>query len=147
MRVGVLDQLAFRMGFITQIVGNLIYITIVFFLWRAIFSGINSTTVNGMTFADTMIYLVLTGSLFSIFEVYLVWDTHRAIQSGKIVINLIKPVNYRVFLYYPYFGTMICNFIITFIPTFIFVYFLSNMAIRLGMNLLFFLLAVYWQYL
>lgn len=141
-RVGILGQLAFRMGFVTLIIGNMIYVTIVYFLWRAVFSSIESATVNGMTFANTMLYLVLAGSLFTIMEVYLVWDTHRAIQSGKIINDLIKPVGYRAFLYYPYFGTMACNFVITFIPTFILVYFLSGMAIPLGINLIFFIVSV-----
>lgn len=142
MRTGILESLAFRMGFVTKIIGNLIYVTIVYFLWKAIFASAGTDTVNGMTFADTMVYLVLASSLFSVIEVYLVWDTHRAIQSGKIINDLIKPVSYRMYQYFPYFGLMIVDFIVTFIPTFILVYFLSGMAIPLGINLVFFIVSV-----
>jgi ABC-2 type transport system permease protein len=142
MKIGVMEQLQFRAGFLIKIFGNLIYVIIVYFLWKSIFASADTDIVNGMTFADTMVYLVLATSLFSVMEVYLVWDTHRSIQSGKIINDLIKPVNYRSFMYFPYFGNMIADFIVTFIPTFVLVYFLSGMVINLNLNLIFFLLSV-----
>jgi ABC-2 type transport system permease protein len=147
MRMGVMEQLQFRMGFITKIIGNLIYVMIIYFLWKSIFASAGTDVVNGMTFADTMVYLVLASSLFSIMEVYLVWETSRNIQTGKIVNDIIKPVNYRAFMYFPYFGNMIMDFIITFIPTFILVYFLSGMSIPLGLNLVYFFVSFIMSFL
>jgi ABC-2 type transport system permease protein len=141
-RAGIVETLAFRMSFVIKISGNLIYVIIVYYLWKAIFESSGSDTVAGMTFPETMVYLVLASSLFAVMEVYLVWDTHRTVQSGKIINNLIKPVGYRAFLYCPYMGYMIADFVVTFIPTFILVYFLSGGYFALGINLLWFLASI-----
>jgi ABC-2 type transport system permease protein len=142
MRSGIVETLAYRASFVIKIAGNLIYVVIIYYLWKAIYESAGTDTVAGMTFPETMVYLVLASSLFAVMEVYLVWDTHNSVQSGKIINNLIKPVGYRAFHYCPYFGNMIMDFVITFIPTFILVYFLSGGYFDLGINLLWFLVSI-----
>jgi ABC-2 type transport system permease protein len=141
-RSGIMEMLAYRTSFVIKIAGNFIYIIIVYYLWKAIFQSAGVETVAGMTFPETMVYLVLASSLFAVMEVYLVWDMHNAVQSGKIISYLIKPVGYRTFHYFPYFGNMIIDFTFTFIPTFILVYFLSGGYFTLGINLLWFIASV-----
>jgi ABC-2 type transport system permease protein len=141
-RSGIVETLAYRMSFIIKIAGNLIYTIIVYYLWKAIFESSGSDTVAGMTFPETLVYLVLASSLFAVMEVYLVWEVHGNFLDGKIVNHLIKPVSYRAFLYCPYFGNMIMDFIVTFIPTFILVYFLSGGYFALGINLLWFFASI-----
>lgn len=141
-RIGILEQIAFRMGLLATIAGNLIYIIIVYFLWKSIFLSVGDGTVGGMTFTQTIVYIVLAGALFYSMEVYLVWDAHRSIQSGKVINNLIKPIPYRMFLYFPYFGSIIVLLLTTFVPTFIVVYFLVEGEIRISINVLFFAISV-----
>ncbi|MDR0952158.1 MAG: hypothetical protein LBM18_04470 [Oscillospiraceae bacterium] len=141
-RSGMVEALVYRTSFVLKIVGNLIYIIIIYYLWKAIFQSSGTGTVAGMTFPQTMVYLVLASSLFAVMEVYLVWGTHNAMQSGQIVSQLIKPVGYRAYNYCPFFGAMIMDFIITFIPTFILVYFLSGGYFDLGINLLWFIISI-----
>jgi len=141
-RVGLLIMLQLRMGTIVNFLGNIIYIIIIYNLWKSIFLSSGSDVVNGMTFADTMVYLVLASALFYAMEGYLVWRTHHDILSGQIILDLIKPVGYMSYQYFSLIGDIIFNFVTTFIPTFIIVCFLSNFAIPLGLNLLFFLLSV-----
>jgi ABC-2 type transport system permease protein len=141
-RSGIVETLYFRMAFVVKIVGNLIYTIIIYYLWKAIFESAGTDTVAGMTFPETLVYLVLASSLFAIMEVYLVWDTHRTVQDGKIINNLIKPVGYRAFMYCPYLGNIIMDFIVTFIPTFVLVYFLSGGYFALGVNLLWFMASI-----
>jgi ABC-2 type transport system permease protein len=139
---GIMESLAYRTSFVIKTAGNLIYVVIIYYLWKAIFESAGTETVAGMTFPETMVYLVLASSLFSVIEVYLVWGTYNEVQSGEIVVSLIKPIGYRMFHYCPYFGSMIIDFVITFIPTFILVYFLSGGYFNLGINLLWFLVSV-----
>jgi ABC-2 type transport system permease protein len=141
-RSGILETLAYRTSFIIKIAGNLIYVVIIYYLWKAIFESAGTETVAGMTFPETMVYLVLASSLFAVIEVYLVWGTYNEVQSGEIAGQLIKPIGYRLFHYCPYFGSMIIDFVITFIPTFILVYFLSDGYFNLGINLLWFIVSV-----
>lgn len=142
-RASILESLQFRLSIMVNFIGNLIYIIIVYNLWESIFRSAGSDVINGLTFADTMIYLVLASAMFYAMEVYLVWGTHRDIQSGKIVLNLIKPMGYQAFMYLGSIGQIIFNFITTFIPTFALVYFLSGRGIHLGYNLLYFAVSVF----
>ena len=92
-RAGMLEQLQFRLGSVTTIAGNLIYLVLIYFLWKSIFASAGTDVVSGMTFSGTLIYLVLASALFSFMEMYLVWYMGRDIQSGKIVLDLIRGKN------------------------------------------------------
>ena len=141
-RAGMIEQLQYRLGTVTIIAGNLIYLIIVYFLWKAIYASAGTDIVNGMTFSDTLIYLVLATALFSFMEMYLVWEMGRNIQNGEIVLQLLKPIRYRTYVFWSLSGSLVMNFIMTFLPTFLIVYFMTGGAIHLGINLLYFIAAV-----
>ncbi len=39
---------------------NLIYLVLVYYLWKAIYDSSGTDVVNGMTFSDTMIFLLMS---------------------------------------------------------------------------------------
>lgn len=141
-RAGMIESLQFRLGTVVMIIGNLLYLIIVYFLWNAIFTSAGTDVVNGMTFTDTLIYLVLATALFNFMEMYAVWEIGRNIQSGKIVLDLLKPMEYRRYLFWSYSGTFVTQFFFTFLPTFIIVAIVTRGAITLGINLIFFVISV-----
>lgn len=141
-RAGIIEALQFRLSFVVMVIGNLLYLIVVYFLWDAIYASSDTDVVNGMTFNDTLIYLVLATALFNFMEMYTVWEIGRAIQSGKIVLDLLKPMEYRRYLFWSYSGSFITQFFLTFLPTFIAVAVVTHGAIHLGINLLFFVLSV-----
>jgi ABC-2 type transport system permease protein len=141
-RAGIIEALQFRLGSFVIVVGNLLYLIVVYFLWKAIYASAGTDVVNGMTFSDTLIYLVLATALFNFMEMYAVWEIGRAIQSGKIVLDLLKPMKYRTYLFWSYSGSFVTNFFMTFLPTFIVVAAVTHGAVHLGLNLLWFVVSV-----
>lgn len=141
-RAGMIETLHFRTSTLTTIFGNIVYLIIIYYLWKAIYASTETGVVNNMTFEDTMIYLVLATALFYFMELYIVWLMGRDIQSGQIVLKLIKPMGFRMFLFFSCSGNFVMNFFITFVPTALIVYFVTNGAIYLGTNLIYFLLSV-----
>ncbi|MCR5063214.1 MAG: ABC-2 family transporter protein [Treponema sp.] len=141
-RVGMMEKLHYRLGTFVTLFGNLIYLVLIYFLWKAIYASSGSDVVNGMTLNDTLVYLVLATALFNFLEVFLVWDMSREIQSGSIVLKLLKPMNFRSYSFWSYIGENIMSFILTFLPTFIIINILTNGSIALGINLLFFAVSV-----
>lgn len=141
-RAGVIESLQFRLSTLIMIVGNLLYLIIVYFLWKAIYASAGTDTVSGMTFTETLIYLVLATALFGFMEMYTVWEIGRNIQSGKIVLDLLKPMKYRSYLFWSYSGSFVTNFFFTFFPTFLIVMFVTHGAIHIGINLLLFAVSV-----
>ena len=141
-RAGMIEALQFRLGTAVIIIGNLIYLVIVYYLWKAIYASVNTPVVNGMTFQDTLIYLVLATALFYFMEDYMVFLMGRDIQTGKIILNLLKPMNFRRYMFFQNFGGNLMSFFITFLPTSIIVYIVVKGSIHLGVNLIFFIIGV-----
>ena len=133
-----MESLQYRLGTFVTLFANLIYLALVYFLWKAIYASSGKDVVNGMTFSDTMIYLILATALFNFLEMFIVWDMSRAIQSGKIILDLLKPMRYRTYTFWSYSGSHVVLFVLTFIPTFIVVCFITHGAIPMGINLLYF---------
>lgn len=142
MRAGIIESLQFRLGAFVVVIGNLLYLIVVYFLWKAIYASAGTDVVNGMTFSDTLIYLVLATALFNFMEMYAVWEMGRAIQSGKITLDLLKPMKYRSLLFWTFSGTFVTQFFFTFLPTFLVVAIVTKGAIHFGLNLLYFAVSV-----
>ena len=141
-KAGIIESLQFRLSAFILFVGNLLYLIIIYFLWKAIYASSGTDVVNGMTFSDTLIYLVLATALFNFMEMYIVWEIGRSIQSGKIVLDLLKPIGYRKYLFWSYSGSLVTQFVTTFVPTFIIVSIVTHGRILFGLNLLYFVISV-----
>ncbi len=140
-RAGIMESLQFRLGTAVTLFANLIYLVLVYYLWKAIYDSAGTDTVNGMTFTDTMIYLILATALFNFLEMFVVWDMSRSIQSGKIVLDLLKPMNFRRYTFWSYSGSHVVLFALSFLPTFIVVMIVTHGAIHMGINLIWFIIA------
>ena len=88
LRVGILEEMQYRLGAAVKLFGNIIYLIIIYFLWKAIFDSSPTDVVNNMTFTDTMIYLVLASTLFSTMEMFVTWWIGRSVQAGDIILEL-----------------------------------------------------------
>lgn len=136
-----MESLHYRLGTFVTLFANLIYLVLVYYLWKAIYASSGVDVVNGMTFTDTMIYLILATSLFNFLEMFVVWDMSRSIQSGKIILDLLKPLKFRTYTFWSYSGSHVVSFIMTFIPTFIIVMIITKGAIPMRLNLVYFLIS------
>ncbi len=141
-RGSILEGLAFRTSLLVSVISNLLYLVIIYFLWKAIFASSPTATVNGMTFYDTMIYLVLASAMFQFMDTFVVWSIGRDYQTGQIVECLIKPIDYQAYVFYGGIGNCIVAFVITFLPTFLIIYVVTQGSMVLGKNLLLFLLSI-----
>lgn len=142
LRAGLIETVQFRMSLFVMVIGNMLYLIVIYHLWKAIYASAGTDRVNGMTFSDTLIYLVLASALYTFLEIYAVWEIGRDIQSGKMVLNLLKPMEYRSYLFWSYSGTLVSHFLVTFLPTMIIVRLVTGSTIPLGWNLPVFLISV-----
>lgn len=142
-RGGIMDMLVFRTSMLVSVIGNVIYLIIIYFLWKAIFASSPTDTVNGMTFYDTMVYLVLAAAIFNILNTYVVWDIGRSYQSGELVEFLIKPMDYQIYMFFAHAGNCVVSLGTTFLPTLIIVFIATRGTLALGMNLLMFFVSLF----
>lgn len=141
-RGSLMESLAFRASAITRVIANFVYLIIIYFLWRAIYDSSPADVVNGMTFYDTMVYLVLASAMFNVLDAFIVWEIGRGYQSGELVEQLVKPISYQRYLFFGTIGGSVMLFVTTFLPTFVIVYLITHGSFTLGINLIFFLISM-----
>lgn len=137
-RGSIMEGLTFRTSTLMSIIGNLIYLVIIYFLWKAVYASSPSDVVNGMTFYDTLVYLVLAAAMFTFLDTFVVWEIGDNYKSGALVEFLVKPIDYQIYLFFARLGNCVVSFVITFLPTFVIIYLVTHGSFRLGMNLVFF---------
>lgn len=136
-----LEATAYRAFFIFNIISNLVYTLIVYFLWKAIYSSAQTDVLNGMTFNQTFVYLSLTGAMSLIVTTFIEWNMSREIRTGNITRYFTRPVDLQFQIYSVSFGNVITNFSIMFIPSFIIAYIFSSGSIKIGVNIPIFLIS------
>lgn len=141
-RGSLMESLTFRASAITRVIANFVYLIIIYFLWRAIYDSSPTDVVNGMTFYDTLVYLVLASAMFNVLDAFIVWDIGRSYQSGELVEYLVKPISYQRYLFFATIGGSIMLFVTTFLPTFFIVYFVTHGSFAIGINIIFFLVSM-----
>ena len=78
----------YRFGFLFTFVGNLLYLVLVYFLWRGIYQG--AETIRGMTLDQALVYLALASSIFVLLKTWTEWFMSRMVRDGSIAMELIK---------------------------------------------------------
>ncbi len=136
----------YRMHFFFTAVGNALYIMLIYFLWKAIYKNAEGT-IHGMTFQQVFLYLACAASIFLLFRSYLEWMMSEDVISGRIIMNLLKPVDYQSMMLFSTSGFTIFNLITVTIPTFIVLGILLRNTFNFGINILFFLVAVFMAFL
>lgn len=91
LRVGFVNTLAYRLRYYTGIVTYFIYVSVYYFIWKAIYE--QSASIEGFDFSHLLTYVAVGWIIRSFY--YNNIDQQIAIQvmEGKLAMDLIKPVN------------------------------------------------------
>lgn len=113
---GMQTTLAYRGQVALWFIGGMINATLTGLLWWAVFSFADGDTINGYTFPQMLMYMILatvvgemiyTDTMFSIID-----DVHH----GLIGMRLMKPVNYHAQLGFTAAGSFVARLLIIGIP-------------------------------
>ncbi len=136
MRGTIMVGMMYRFGFLLAIIGNLLYIGIVYFLWRSIYQG--RDTLRGLTLNETLIYVALGSTIFFLLKTYADWIIHNEIREGIIASYLIKPMDFQLYALFAVIGSTVMNFAAITIPTLLFMIFGLKITFTSGAGLLLF---------
>lgn len=115
-KAGIVQSFFFRSAYFITLAGNIVYLIVIFFLWNAIYESNNTSTINGMSFQDTLIYLVLASALANTVQTNFIWGFGESIRTGKIALELVRPMDYQVYMFWQNAGRIILGFLSTFFP-------------------------------
>jgi ABC-2 type transport system permease protein len=127
--------ITYRFGFFFTFIGNLIYMVLVYFLWRSIYQG--SETIRGMTFDQTLTYLALASSIFVLFKTWTEWFMARTINDGSIATELIKPIDYQIYMLFRTAGFVLVNMVVITLPSVLVLFLVFGVRIETGIGLAF----------
>ncbi len=126
-------------------IGNIAWIVILYFLWKAIFG--ESETLRGMTFNQAFVYLAVGSSTVNLFRTWVEWFIAETIREGAIVIDLIRPLDYQLLMFARTLGQVFFQTLLIWIPSLVVVFGVFGASVPTGINLPFFLLSIFLAYI
>jgi len=114
-RMGFIDTLAYRLRYYTGIVTYFIYVSVYYFIWRAIFA--NSSHIEGFDFAQILTYISIGWIIRSFYYNNIDQDLAAQVTEGSLVVNLIKPVNVQVLMMARALGESVFRLALLTVPT------------------------------
>ena len=90
-RVGFVNTLAYRLRYYTGIVTYFIYVSVYYFIWKAIYT--NSASIEGFDFSHMLTYIAVGWIIRSFYFSNIDQEMAYAVTEGKLAMDLIKPVN------------------------------------------------------
>ena len=137
--------LVYRFGFLFSILGNVVYMSITYFLWRSIYQ--NRETLRGLTFDETYIYVALGSAVFILLKTYVDWQMSFDIREGMIATYLIKPIDLQFYALFSSLGFFFMNMSAITIPTILLMIFVFHIQIPLGIGIALFPFSLILAYL
>jgi ABC-2 type transport system permease protein len=136
---------AYRFGFIFTFIGNLLYIVLIYFLWRSIYRG--AETIRGMTFNQALVYLALASSIFVLLKTWTEWSMASTVRDGSIAMELVKPLDFQFQVLSRSAGFTLCNLVLITIPSVLMLFLAFGVHMDAGVGLAFVPIALFFAFL
>ncbi|HUU13975.1 MAG TPA: ABC-2 family transporter protein [Terriglobia bacterium] len=90
-RVGFVNTLAYRLRYYTGIVTYFIYVSVYYFIWKAIYE--HSAEIEGFDFSQILTYIAVGWIIRSFYFNNIDQELAYQVTEGRLAMDLIKPVN------------------------------------------------------
>ncbi len=93
-RVGFVNTLAYRLRYYTGIVTYFIYVSVYYFIWKAIYA--HRAAIEGFDFSAMLTYIAVGWIIRSFYFNNIDQEMAQQVMEGKLAMDLIKPVNIQL---------------------------------------------------
>lgn len=108
--------LAYRLGFLGNVLANMLQIAVSLYLWSAIFNSASKSRINGFSKEEMLVYVIMSFLTSMTIGSGTEWIVSSEVRKGQIAINLIRPINYKLRLMAQSMGSIFWQFIVIFLP-------------------------------
>lgn len=112
-----MSTFTYRAHILFQILGSVVSVVVLWFLWRAIFDAAGVETVRGMTFGQTFLYVALATALFVMMRSWVEWDINFQVRSGDIIVHFFRPYSLMGITFASSLGAVTGNLLTITIPS------------------------------
>lgn len=92
---GMQETTTYRVNWLFMMLGNVLSCFISYFLWRAIYSSGENTSMNGFTMPQMVVYIFLMFLTSTLINSGGTYDIGEEIRDGSIAMRMLKPVSYN----------------------------------------------------
>ena len=110
------EQLAYKWSFYLFIFSSMFSLLVGYYLWRAIYHSSSSEALNGFTQNDMIVYIFMSFITSNLVRVSVTRDIGNDVVEGTIAMNLVKPINYQVRLFFSSLGNVLFRFLMPGLP-------------------------------
>ena len=114
-RVGFVNTLAYRLRYYTGIVTYFMYVSVYYFIWKAIFA--HSSHIEGFDFTQILTYIAVDWIIRSFYYNNIDQDMAQQVMEGKLAMDLIKPVNTQLMYISQALGESVFRLALLTVPT------------------------------
>ncbi len=114
-RVGFVNTLAYRLRYYTGIATYFIYVSVYYFIWKAIFA--QGEKIEGFNFSQILTYIAIGWIIRSFYFNNIDQDMAQQVMEGKLAMDLIKPVNTQAMYIAQALGESVFRLILLTVPT------------------------------
>jgi ABC-2 type transport system permease protein len=93
-RVGFVNALAYRLRYFTGIVTYFIYVSVYYFIWKAIYE--HSSSIEGFDFSHLLTYVAVGWIIRSFYFNNIDQEIAYQVMEGRLAMDLVKPVNLQL---------------------------------------------------
>jgi ABC-2 type transport system permease protein len=138
------EFLQYRVGNLMWFGVNLLDLAAKIFLWTAIFKNADSEVLNGFSLELMIVYIIATQIVFHLTFLNPQFEMAEDIRMGTIAMKFIKPISYRVQIFFSSLGHLLGEFFFGIIPiSIIFTIYVTITGIHISMiSVLLFILSV-----
>lgn len=144
-------ELAYKGAFYLFVFISLFSSFISYFLWMAIYGSSEGGTLGGLTQNEMIVYIFMVYITTSAVNISISKEVGMDIVKGEVIMNLIKPIDYRTSLISKAMGTSIYRFfvpgIVIWIGLELYKVFELGMGVTSIVNILLFLVSVFMSFL
>lgn len=108
--------MSYRINFFMFVFGNLMKTFVIYYLWKAVFLSSSTNNLNGFTLNDMIIYIFMSSLTAGTIGTGTEQDIGQEVRDGSIAVNLIKPINYKIRMFFISIGSLIYQFMFVLVP-------------------------------
>lgn len=124
----VLESLAYRMRFAVGIPSYLIFVTVYFFIWRAVYQASPEAEIAGYEIGEILTYAAIAWMVRSFYYSRVDFEIAEDVRRGDVVRDLLRPVDFQLARMAEAFGESAFRLLVLTLPSALLVYLVFPVA-------------------
>jgi len=134
----------YRLNLFLRLFNRIIGLFISVSIWRALYGGTSETmsTMGSVSIKDMIMYSIISSAISVFISNNVIASMNDKIKSGQIALDLLKPINYKVWQFCNVVGRNISSVLLELVPVLIIGGLVFSFQIPTVINFIFFLIAL-----